>query len=196
MRLCPTVLAKYVFEKWKLNLIVIRQRNRHNQSAREQLSFTTLSKTFTAWKTRASIRAKEKRLLEHGREFYNEVLQKKAFEVLLDYMHKRHNIRQLNAIGDELRSIRQAQDLHKRLVRWYDATVEAVNSERRFDGIIQTFQQMQLEKLLPMAFNSWKELIQQKVEKRKMKENLIVYAEQIYQKNLQRRALVMMREQL
>jgi len=35
-----------------------------------------------------------------------------------------------------------------------------------------------------MAFNSWKELIQQKVEQRKMKENLIVYAEQIYQKNL------------
>lgn len=111
-------------------------------------------------------------------------------------MHKRNNVRQLNAIGDELRSIRQAQQLHKMLVSWYDATVEAVNSERRFDGIIQTFVQMQQEKLIPLAFNSWKHLVQQKAEKRKIKEDLNEYAAQIYLKSLQRRAMTAMKEQL
>lgn len=35
VRLCPTVLAKYVFEKWKLTLGAIKQRNRYDALARE-----------------------------------------------------------------------------------------------------------------------------------------------------------------
>ena len=69
----------------------------------------TLSKTFREWRTRSSIKVKERRLLEHGREFRDEVLIKKSFEILVEYMHKRKNIRQLNTIGQELRSIRTTQ---------------------------------------------------------------------------------------
>ena len=153
-----------------------------------------LSKTFREWRTRSSIKVKERRLLEHGREFRDEVLTKKSFEILVEYMHKRKNIRQLNTIGQELRSIRTTQQMHKMLVAWYDATAEEINTEKKFDGVVETFVQMQQEKYIPLTFNALKEYTQQKVEKRKIKEDLNSYAEQVYMKNLLRRALAAIKE--
>ena len=90
--MCGTVLAKYVLEKWKLSMDGMRRRNQLEQLSVDQFAFMTLSKTFREWRTRSSIKIKERRLLEHGREFRNEVLIKKSFEILVEYMHKRKNI--------------------------------------------------------------------------------------------------------
>ena len=78
--------------------------------------------------------------MEHAKEFRDEVLFKKAFEVLVEYIHKRKNIAQLNGIGKELKSIRNTQMMHRMLVGWYDATVESLNTTKKYEEIVDTFQ--------------------------------------------------------
>ena len=48
---------------------------------------------------------------------------------------------------------------------------------------------------MPAAFNAWKSYIAHRIETRKIKADLTTYAQQVYQKNLQRKVLAGIREQ-
>jgi hypothetical protein len=76
--------------------------------AYQQLSLVLKSKYLRILRNQTSIKSKERQLLHHGRELYEDNILKKVFDILTEYRDKRANIRLLNKIGDELMIIRKS----------------------------------------------------------------------------------------
>lgn len=117
-------------------------------------------------------------------EYYQEVLLKKGVKCLQEYASKRKNITSLKVIGQELADIRDTQNAHQMLLRWYDLTVSSIENDRRYDDIIERFRAMQEERRFGLCFIALKESKQTKAERRKLKEEMEAYAQEYYERSL------------
>ena len=57
-RIRPPVLAKYVFDKWKLTLPILKRRNQMDMFAKSRSQQVLKSKVFAGWRDRAQERQK------------------------------------------------------------------------------------------------------------------------------------------
>ena len=106
VKMCSTVLAKYIFDKWKLALPIFKYKRALREKASTQFERSLKEKVFEGWSNRMNIKKKERQLIIFGREFFDECVLKRAFGILLEYKEKRKNINQLKSIGNELHTIR------------------------------------------------------------------------------------------
>jgi hypothetical protein len=197
VKMCQTVLAKYVVEKWKLSLPELRMRRRMKEQADKLFIGASLQKVFCNWRHATSIKSKKRALLDYGREYYSENLLKNAMEVLAEYKQKRHSKHQLSSVGQELLNIKQSQHQHRLLVTWYDLTLERIQHESRYDDIIQKFTYMQLEKKVSFIFFALKDSCLEQKAKRHIKlreeeqtrNDMEVYAQQFYERKILQMAI-------
>eukprot|EP00356_Strombidium_inclinatum_P001785 CAMPEP_0170511226 /NCGR_PEP_ID=MMETSP0208-20121228/66187_1 /TAXON_ID=197538 /ORGANISM="Strombidium inclinatum, Strain S3" /LENGTH=375 /DNA_ID=CAMNT_0010794751 /DNA_START=6273 /DNA_END=7397 /DNA_ORIENTATION=+ len=122
-RVCQTVLAKYVFDKWRLLLRQMKEKRRKRIVASLFLSRTLQAKALKSWSDRTKYKAKKREILMAGDELYHEQLMKRALRVLLEYGEVRKNKRQLTGIGSEFRQIKEEQTKHKILLTWFNLSL-------------------------------------------------------------------------
>lgn len=139
VKLCSTVMAKYVFDKWRLVIPRLQEKRAKFEKAYNFHERTLKEKVIDGWSNRVNIKVKERQLINFGREFFDECLLKRCFKIILEYKNRRKNIKQLKSIGDELKLIRLTQKIHKTLVTWYDLTVQSAQDEAKYDQIIYNF---------------------------------------------------------
>ena len=87
-------------------------------------------------------------------------------------------------IGQELADIRDTQNAHQLLLRWYDLTVSSIDNERRYDDIVERFRAMQEERRFGLCFVALKESKQTRAERRKLKAEMETYAQEYYERSL------------
>lgn len=107
VKLCATVLAKYVIEKWKLAVPIMKIQNQKRTLAIEHNLSRLQYQAFQSWRHLSSVKNKKRALLDYGREFYQENLLKHAMEALIEYKNKRQNKEILKNIAHELQSIKK-----------------------------------------------------------------------------------------
>ena len=60
VKMCSTVLAKYIFDKWKLTLPKLKRKREMHEKAYQFLETSLKEKAFDGWSNRMNIKKKER----------------------------------------------------------------------------------------------------------------------------------------
>jgi len=120
--LCNSVLAKYIFEKWRRSLPNLKVKNRNNKIANSLLSVNYGVRVLQA----LTRNMKEKKIKRNCQHIYASKIKSAAFESLANYTSYRADKRGIREIGEEFAMIRGYKIAHQLFTVWLQKTVISI----------------------------------------------------------------------
>lgn len=126
---------RHVFISWRKALTALHDSKLQKTRALAFSIIKSYSKGFESLRTyrQRKIQKEEKQIL--AEKWWQKTQVHRAFGILQEYKDKRVGIMALREIGDEMRSIREAQTTEKILMAWYEAMCVRVRNGGRMEKV-------------------------------------------------------------